>query len=693
MALHGYFIQRADPLDPSSALEFFPPKGSDELHEALKLTYPLEKNLQARMRQAVIDFLLVEKQQEMVFEQFATPTFSDSTTPDYLPSPLTTVASTPMVASSSRSSDTPTTVPSQEQLMNVWMLPSKPEAKVHRRRCMSDAEKAAYKQKRLEGACGDCKRKRRKCTHGSSTISSNQRRKGKRATQTSPVSMNPSPVETNNNYTNFLDLSFDSGASDSGLYQLDSTFDFDTSAVDLPYSDFVGGEDFELFPQIPQHYQQQNYNQHFAFDPQRSSHASRNETHLSTDDFFSEVSQHYQDTSDSRDRSRNDRNTGDQVLHGNTTGGNRFTAASPAVPGAQYLDQGIGNLPDHAAYASPRATNRESLLDLSSRTKNARKFVLSTERSKPASGMSPYASFDSCASPSPTTSDQLSWTGPTNSSTASPGQSSGHNHTSTSAKSFSSANLHFYVEDAEPPEKPPLIRTAIGRDQSRSTSSSPSSTFKSLSSRAERSNQHHNGPDSTAGLHSSQLQTVNYARTNLDGQSHQDSDPLAPPGPKSPSSPRHQDAATRIISRLCQKFPSSTVGDVATDALGRETRMPSQANIAAFVSSLFWLFLAGSATSLLMTFTKTTLALQVQTITGIALLFAGALAMRGSNQKSLNNIFDSRLASASSIVAVALVAAAVIFEPQMSLEMVSGGLQQHDIQTEWVLHAVEELTW
>lgn len=53
--------------------------------------------------------------------------------------------------------------------MDVWCLPSKPEAKIHTRRNMTAEEKKAYKAKRLAGACSDCKRRRRKCDHDSSS--------------------------------------------------------------------------------------------------------------------------------------------------------------------------------------------------------------------------------------------------------------------------------------------------------------------------------------------------------------------------------------------------------------------------------------------------------------------------------------------------------------------------------------------
>lgn len=157
----SFFITRkhANSEDPT-ALEFWPAKGSDELHEALKEAFPFETNLAARMRAAVIEFLLQEQQSEQ---------FSMSTSPEYLPSPQSSFISTiPSPAMTSSQQATPSSrqtsagQPTQQQLMDVWSLPNQPQAKIHTRRQMTAEEKKAYKQKRLVGACADCKRRRRK---------------------------------------------------------------------------------------------------------------------------------------------------------------------------------------------------------------------------------------------------------------------------------------------------------------------------------------------------------------------------------------------------------------------------------------------------------------------------------------------------------------------------------------------------
>jgi hypothetical protein len=166
----GYFITRVaapgEPVDMCAPLEFYPPKGSDALHEALMVAYPHEANLSSRMRRAVIDFLLTEQQSEQL-EEFAliqTPLSASTLSPEYLPSPQSTFVSTmpsPSI-SGNQSSRQPSAPLAQQDLMDVWSLPSKPNAKVHTRRSMTAEEKKAYKQKRLVGACSDCKKRRRK---------------------------------------------------------------------------------------------------------------------------------------------------------------------------------------------------------------------------------------------------------------------------------------------------------------------------------------------------------------------------------------------------------------------------------------------------------------------------------------------------------------------------------------------------
>ena len=170
MASRDFVIVRlGDINDPTAPLEFFPPKGSDELHDALKRAYPDLPNLQLRMREAVIEFYLEEKNAEDSLASQVSPDMMDST---FIPSPdssfgtsapatIYTPLSTEEVPSSS--AETPASAaPSQQDLMSVWTLPTSAQTKIHRRRNMTADEKVKYKAKRISGACDDCRRRRRR---------------------------------------------------------------------------------------------------------------------------------------------------------------------------------------------------------------------------------------------------------------------------------------------------------------------------------------------------------------------------------------------------------------------------------------------------------------------------------------------------------------------------------------------------
>jgi hypothetical protein len=264
---HGYTIQRisapGEPFDPCAPLEFYPPKGSDELHEALKAAFPFEPTLQARMRQAVINFHLSEAPIDFINQD------------DYLPSPQSSFVSnvpspsTSMPVQRRQSESTSrgaSTFPAQEELMDVWSLPSKPHAKIHTRRNMTAEEKKAYKAKRLVGACADCKRRRRKCDHDASSHSPTQSSSRKvKQRKRSPVAeaskeydatstpFTAAPVAATHDFSfapedNFF--AFSSGLDTSmpmASYDMSNAMSFDTSNTDLG---FDLGSDFDLFPDL-----------------------------------------------------------------------------------------------------------------------------------------------------------------------------------------------------------------------------------------------------------------------------------------------------------------------------------------------------------------------------------------------------------------------------------------------------------
>jgi hypothetical protein len=194
MAVRNFFICWVDSTDPTKGLDFFPPKGSDELYEALKEYYPHHKNLQSRMQSAIIDFYVEQQSMDadMTSSLVQSPIELDTmaTSPD---STFDSSVSTPMTQSLSSASPA---LPKQEDLMQVFTLSSHPSAKIHKRRNMTEAEKLAYKQKRVEGACSDCRRRRRKCTHSTEDPStqSSSRRSTKNAKRKSSSSSSISSI-------------------------------------------------------------------------------------------------------------------------------------------------------------------------------------------------------------------------------------------------------------------------------------------------------------------------------------------------------------------------------------------------------------------------------------------------------------------------------------------------------------------
>lgn len=183
----AYIIYRdvpaGEPYDATSPLSFFPPKGSDELFDALRLSFPLLRTHSERMRDAIIQFLLEERQVEQ-FElspanalessQLTWPSVSSASTsnfssPDLLNyatpvsftnSPQVQQAQQPCIATSTQSSS-----PSLDQMTGVFSLSSGPQPKQRVRRKMTDAEKIEYRKRRIVKACDKCAKRKRKCPH------------------------------------------------------------------------------------------------------------------------------------------------------------------------------------------------------------------------------------------------------------------------------------------------------------------------------------------------------------------------------------------------------------------------------------------------------------------------------------------------------------------------------------------------
>lgn len=186
-------ISNGEPSDPTSPLLFFPPKGSDELFDALRTAFPHLKSHSERMRDAIIQFLLEERQEELLrtspaqtmdgtapttttwlsassssssasasvssspdLLDFATPS-SFATSPQTPPPQLTRTAS---VAASSQASP-----PSLDQMTGVFSLSAESQPKQHMRRKMTEAEKVEYRKRRIVKACDKCAKRKRKCPH------------------------------------------------------------------------------------------------------------------------------------------------------------------------------------------------------------------------------------------------------------------------------------------------------------------------------------------------------------------------------------------------------------------------------------------------------------------------------------------------------------------------------------------------
>ncbi|KAH9825834.1 hypothetical protein Tdes44962_MAKER03908 [Teratosphaeria destructans] len=238
MAVPTYIIYRdtpsSDPFDLTAPPVFFPPKDSDALFDALRAKYPHVKSHSERMRDAMIDFLIDERQaaqseqvpvpvpaQDLIdpsvlmdvptaspLDQpswpssmsssgstsllsspdtlhLATPSFSMS--PQVQDHPLarfpTATSTTPASpASQDPTSGGPSTgglsPPALEQMTGVFSVSAAAQPKQRVRRKMTEAEKADYRKRRIAKACDKCQKRKRKCTHNQpemETVAATQR--------------------------------------------------------------------------------------------------------------------------------------------------------------------------------------------------------------------------------------------------------------------------------------------------------------------------------------------------------------------------------------------------------------------------------------------------------------------------------------------------------------------------------------
>lgn len=177
----AFFLYRAaagsnEAYDPTT-IQFYPPKDSDELFDALRAAYPSAKTHSDRMRDAVIDFLVKERDTEQAKTVQTAPTPStwswpsNSSSSSAFSSPdlidLATPASTtsPMPAMSRQASRSSAGLSSMEQMTGVFSLSTSSQPKTRVRRKMTESEKAEYRKRRIVKACDKCSKRKRKCQH------------------------------------------------------------------------------------------------------------------------------------------------------------------------------------------------------------------------------------------------------------------------------------------------------------------------------------------------------------------------------------------------------------------------------------------------------------------------------------------------------------------------------------------------
>lgn len=195
----GYFIYRDSPLsqpyDPTALPVFFPPKDSDELFYALRAKFPHAKTHSERMRDAIIEFLMEERQAELLSAISRTITAETTTTSPWpqsytsfssgsgstWSSPETLNLATPTFGNSphpqapqlSRQFSTAGSIatsaepspPALDRMTGVFSLSSTEQPKQRIRRKMTEAEKAEYRKRRIVKACDKCAKRKRKCHH------------------------------------------------------------------------------------------------------------------------------------------------------------------------------------------------------------------------------------------------------------------------------------------------------------------------------------------------------------------------------------------------------------------------------------------------------------------------------------------------------------------------------------------------
>ena len=269
----GRDTQPGQPIDPTAELVFYPPKGSDELFDALRTKYPHLKTHSERMGEAVMQFYLEEQQVQIptptpptstltspwqasmqsmssgssiwsspeLFD-LATPSFRSSPQPQTQPfSRQESVATTATVPSNP-------TPPAIELMTGVFSLSNAAQPKERKRRKMTAAEKIEYRKRRIVKACEKCSKRKRKCHHNQpemETVGTPQAQKVAKpslspATKKPPPMVDPRILSENAtfgaNTIDFGDL-FGSDMSMPGLGEYSSVFE--DSLPDMSLDDIL----------------------------------------------------------------------------------------------------------------------------------------------------------------------------------------------------------------------------------------------------------------------------------------------------------------------------------------------------------------------------------------------------------------------------------------------------------------------
>lgn len=226
-------IAPGEPFDPTSPLLFFPPKGSDELFDALRVAFPNVKTHAERMRDAIIKYLLEERHDEQLqlpqpspamtlndvpaawptltpetslssgsTSMFSSPDMLNFETPasfTHSPQPQAPAQAPQMTRQASVTTSADQSPPSLDQMTGVFSLSTSAQPKQRIRRKMTEAEKVEYRKRRIVKACSKCAARKRKCPHNQAemeTVPASSKNTARITKSTSPKSSTTSSKST-----------------------------------------------------------------------------------------------------------------------------------------------------------------------------------------------------------------------------------------------------------------------------------------------------------------------------------------------------------------------------------------------------------------------------------------------------------------------------------------------------------------